>query len=376
MSHFQDSFYYLIHLVRCAIHDKAPSELPVGAMFDSVYKCAVSHDIANIAYYSIERLQNKPEAALLKKWEARRNSAIIREMNQSFARDEIVEALGEAGIRCAEVQGTRLKELYPSPEYRTMSDIDFIVEPKNLGDTRGILEKLGYDCHYFRDFDVDGFREPNIYVEMHTSFFAKDTDFHGFLGDPFAEAKDTDGASVTVSEETLYLYTVLHTAKHYYFAGCGIRRVLDLYLLNRAYPHIAESEKVKSFFEELGLSDFVGDMCELAQCWFGEDEKVPDERLSKMVETIKKSGIHGTVSQKLANSLARNKSKGIRNVKTAYVLRRLFPEKWVMVANYPVLKKLPILMPFCWIHRNVKAVTKNRGRLSEEIKNLKNADLK
>ena len=57
MRKFQDEFDYLIHLVRCAVHGEAPQELPEGFDFQRVYECGEYHHIANIAFYSVEKLQ-------------------------------------------------------------------------------------------------------------------------------------------------------------------------------------------------------------------------------------------------------------------------------------------------------------------------------
>lgn len=363
-----DSYDYLIHLVRCAIHDHAPSELFDGAVFDSVYKCGTAHDIANLAYYSVEKLQKGPEADLLRRWESKRNSAILRDMNQDHARDELLSELGKQGISSVEVQGTVIKHLYPRPEYRTMSDMDLIVRPDDLGRAYAVLESLGYECSYFRDYDVNAYRDPNIHIEIHTAFFSDHPDYDAVMPDPFAEE--------TVNGEVLYLYNVLHTAKHYFYAGCGIRRVLDMYYLNKNYRDAAKSEAVREVFEKLGITEFVRDISELAECWFGEEERQPDVRLSEMIDIIKKAGVHGTERQKLKGTLERDKAAGKGNAKARYVLRRLFPEKWVMVENYPVLKKAPVLYPFCWVHRAFRAITGNRRRIASEIRDLRDPHTK
>ena len=361
---------YLIHLVRCAIHNITPSEIPDGVIFDSVYKLAVRHDIVNLAYCSIKMLENKPESDLMKKWDALHNEGIIRDLNQKFARDELTEALETAGIHNTEVQGTVIKPLYPLPEYRTMSDIDIIVEPEKLSRVYSILEELGYKCSYFRDYDINAERKPNINVEIHTSFFAVDSDFCGVLGDPFAD-KSEGSYHVTMNRDTVYLYNILHTAKHYFFAGCGIRRILDIYFLNREYADVATKPGTRALFTALGIADFVRDASELAECWFGEKERNPRTELCEMADIIIGAGVHGTGRRKLMNQLEKNAKKGT-NV-NFYVLRRVFPEKWKMYQRYPVLKRYPVLWPFCWSHRLFYALIKKRSAIRIEIDTIRDA---
>jgi len=368
-----DEYDYLIHLVRCAIHEKTPSECPNGVSFDSVYDAAKSHDIANIAFYSVEKLSAKPEEELFVKWRAKRDSAIVRDMNQSYAADELRLAFGEAGIRSVEVQGTRLKAFYPRHEYRTMSDIDFIIDKGDLDRASEILEGLGYRCKNERGIEVDGFRRPNIYVEIHTTFFSELSEYCGILGDPFDSVKnDTDG----VSREIFYLYNVLHAAKHYFGDGCGIRRVLDMYYLSRSFADVAESDYVKETLRLAGITGFAADMAELADCLFGETETEVPERLCEMLATVKSAGVHGNIDRRLKNRLEKDKKSGAKHVKFRYAMRRIFPEKWVLHQNYPVLRRHPWLTPFCVVHRSVKVAVKKPGKVVREIKAIKDTDVK
>lgn len=372
MRTFSDECDYLIHLVRCAIHNDAPSEILDGAMFDSVYKCGMRHDVANIAYYSVEKLQTKPGTELLLKWERRRDRAVIREINQSYARDEILAEFERCGISSTEVQGTRVKQLYPCPEYRTMSDIDFMIPKTALKQAAKVLESLGYECEMIADVEVDGFREPNINIEVHTGFFAEGSKFYGKLETPF---KDGVSGAIIADDRLLYLYNVLHIAKHYYIAGCGIRRILDLYLLNRHYADIAHSDDTESFFREVGIADFIRDASALAECWFGETETDPDASLADMAEIIKTSRVHGTAKRKTAQILEKQRGKSI-NPKVGYLLERLFPGKMTLKIRYPVLKKYPVLLPFFWFHRLFNAIGKNNRRTKAELQDLKDADVK
>ncbi len=362
MVSFADEYDYLIHLVRCAIHDQTPSELPDGVIFDSVYNCGVAHSIANIAWYSLDKLGALPAAELYEKWSANKDHAIVRDMNQSFARDELTEAFEVANIPVTEVQGTKLKALYPRPEYRTMSDIDFIIPRKYLSEAERILTELGYSCRNTTGVEVDGFRRPNMIVEVHTEFFPKDSEYHGIMGDPF---------DFTDYDEMLYVYSILHTAKHYFREGCGIRRVLDVYLLNIHLPDIRKRAGVIDILAKAGVSEFAEDMSVLARCWFGDVPKEPPERLGEMISVIKESGTHGTETRRLTNRFAGEKNKGAKNIKARYVLHRIFPGMQVLRVNYPVLKRFPVLTPFCWFHRIFGAITRKRKRISREVKTVR-----
>jgi len=375
MRSVHDEYDYLIHLVRCAIHDQTPSEIPDGVIFDSVYNSGVLHDVANIAFYSVEKLSVKPQDELYSKWESRKNSAVIRDINQSFAEDEIIYAFKDADIRSIGYQGTRMKALYPEREYRTMSDIDFVIDRDRLAEAREILEGLGYKCRDIRGVEVDGFRRPNIFVELHTELFPENSDFYEVLPDPFDGAVEEDRGRYAPSRKMFYIYNVLHIVKHYRYAGCGIRRILDLYYLNREYRDIAESSDTAMIFDDLETGDFVRDASIIAECWFGDGGDVP-ERLFEMASVIRSAGVHGTDEKKTENALLKNKSCSGKGGKSGYIIRRAFPKKAVLEERYPVLKKHPVLTPFCYTHRFFRAAVKSRKRISAEIKTIRDTDKK
>ena len=345
MVKFRDECDYLIHLVRTALHNQQPQELPHGFDFERVYQFGRHHQVENIAFYSVEKLTQKPQGELYAKWEACRNRAMILDINQHYAAQEIRTGLQEAEVPALELQGTKIKPLYPQPDYRTMSDIDFIVASQNLQKAREVLEQLGYQCEEKGGVEVDAFRMPNIHVELHTAYFPDDCEYVHVMGKPFAAAEDTN---------LLYVYNILHIAKHYFWKGCGIRRVLDAYYLNRAYGEILDSDYVDGMFQAADVQEFAAQLSDLANRWFGETDTIEDR--TDMEIYLLNSGLHGTARNRVENRLKiMNGDKG-RFYKLRYFSWRILGDKQMLYATYPVLKRWKILYPFCWIHRAFRAL--------------------
>ena len=103
-----EEYGYLIHLLRCGIHGDSPRELPEGLSFETLFRYAMEHDVASLAFCAVEKLRGKPERELYDKWKLRRDLALARDMNQEFARQEILDAFQEQGIPYKELQGTVL----------------------------------------------------------------------------------------------------------------------------------------------------------------------------------------------------------------------------------------------------------------------------
>ena len=355
---------YLLRWVASAIHDTTPAELPAGLSFQKIYDLAMMHDVCNLAFYAVEKLQRKPDEPLYTQWRTRRDLALMRDMHQEHAREELVKAFREKDIPFLELQGTVIKEYYPHREYRTMSDLDFIVPTERLDEAGQILRNLGYALRIQGNFEIDGKRAPNIYVELHTEYFPKNTFLYNSMGDP--DFRKDKSPEETIRE--FYLYNVIHVAKHYFSAGCGIRRVLDLYLLQARYGEELEHMDIDRDLEKVGIADFTGEINALAQDWFRPEGFRWTE--SQMAEQILLSPLHGQRENFIHSRITDIGGEGTARpvAKLKYLLHRLFPGRVVMHKHYPFLKKWVILYPFCWIHRGIKLVTS--GRLSRAKKEL------
>lgn len=360
---------YLIHLVRCAIHNLQPREPEAGLDLQIVYEFGAYHQVANIAFYSVEKLKNKPEAELYSKWQACRDLAIMLDINQNYAASEIRESLGAAGIRLLELQGTKIKQFYPQSDWRTMSDIDFVIDQENIPKAAEILTELGYHDQDMYLGELNAYRPVNINIELHTEYFVETSEYREVLHSPF-DSVDENGQCKT---DAFYLYNILHIAKHYFDGGCGLRRVLDMYYLNQNCGSLIDRKRTQEALEKVGLTKFAADFGELADAWFGREEQAfPD---GKMVRYVITSGHFGTLAYGRMNRMAKVIDKNDRFAKQKYVLRRVFPSGEILRTRYPVLERHKILYPFCWVHRGVCALLPGSfKRIRKEVEAVKMVD--
>lgn len=366
---FLDECDYLIHLIKCAIHNEQPQELPEGLNFEMVYNCGAYHQVANIAFSSVSKLVNKPEQSLYQKWKACRDKAVIVHFNQIHARNEIVSGFEQMGIRFLEVQGTKIKGLYPQPEWRTMSDIDFIIDFDNLLKGQDILQSLGYECKVINGVEVNGFRAPNIHVEIHTEYFPRNAEYHTTMRPPFSSVEDAGEYSLS----EFYLYNMLHIAKHYFASGCGIRRILDAYYLNLNYGEVIDKDYVQSVLEKTNAGGFLNELGTLADRWFGREDR-PGNR-SDMERYILGSGLHGTRANTLNNRMRSAREKHGRFYRMKHIFSRTLGTPEGLRKRYPVLNRWKILYPFCWLLRLFSGLLpRKRKRFRKEMRALASVD--
>ena len=344
-----DVFDYLIHLTAAAINNTKPEELPENLTFKQVFSFGAPHEIVNLVYYSIEKLEKKPDEPLLTKWRELRDHAIVKDINQTAMAEEYRNMLKEAKIPFYEMQGTRMKSLYPSSDMRTMSDMDFIIDRENIFKANEIFKAAGYETEIILDNEIQFSLPPNIFVEVHT-YFSPDGDRSADYLKELIISEDEK-----LNEKAFYLFSILHTAKHYFARGCGIRRILDIYLLNRKYPDMLGDEFIKKCLKKSGMLTFAKNISLLADYWFGESHK-ETKTIRKMGILIKTSALHGVFDGNANDSIKMRKAYGMKSAKLKYLLNRIFPPLILMVQMFPILGKHRLLLPVFWVYRWLRAI--------------------
>lgn len=367
MEKFDNECQYLLHLIKCVLNDTQPEEKPAELSFEKLMRIARKHDVANIAYYGVEKLKNKPDDELNKKWAEARDKAIIREFTQTYEFETLTQALVSEKIRHLCLKGIWLKDLYPQRDMRTMSDIDILVDDENTGRIKDIMASLGYEGVPDDDEDDDHHdayrKKPIMLVEMHRQLFGNNGNvYFEILPDPWKQAYEDSPYVWKFNENWAFLYIFAHLEKHYSKQGTGIRSIMDIYVYLKHKEKELDWEYIYSELDKIGKSQICRDIIQLSNIWFGDAETSP--KYEKMAEFIFGSGLYGNKMHSILNNYNRMSGK-------KYLLFRLFPPMSVMNKKYPVLKKVPVLLPIFWIVRMISIPLFKSKNIKKEINFIK-----
>ena len=120
-------------------------------------------------------------------------------------------------------------------------------------------------------------------------------------------------------------------------------------------------ECARELLEKAGIYRFAAEISKLAEICFSDKPK--DEFSDTILSYIFSGGMYGTFQNKMTVMKSKDKST------VKYLLQRLFMPYKSMVILYPILNKLPILLPFCWVARFFKMLFGgNSKRALGEIK--------
>jgi len=182
-----------------------------------------------------------------------------------------------------------------------------------------------------------------------------------FLLDPFSYAHQINNSGrFELSPEDMYIYLIVHNAKHYIRKGTGIRQFIDFIV----YEHTRDINQnyVEKRLDEIGLGWFKRNSDQLLECWVNGTD-IPSE-LDEMQNTVFSSGSYGSAESKVRINI--NNASGNKVSSAGYLRYRFFPPYRIMKASYPVLRKKPWLLPAVWIYRiSFKGVPRVKRHLKE-----------
>ncbi len=352
---------YFFKLLQASLNNQQPPEPDNDVNFQQIYKFAKAHNLLNVCFYAVEKLKNKPDNPLYKKWENHRNMVIHRNMIQRMEFDSIKSILKKNRVAFMPIKGFLVSDLYPESDFRYMADLDFLIKD-DLKKVGQLIENLGYKPKTIGTVHHDEYTKPPfMIVELHHEIISISSPYYSYYENVFDRCLTNNQVEYNMSGEDFYIFMLVHFHKHYKESGAGIRSVLDFYYLNKKFLPNLDNEYIYNELEKLDLIDFYKTITEIADKWF---EKYNFSNLSQEEKYILSSGTYGNEENKIINR--KGNKKGV-----SFLLSRLFPPMLWMKDHYHILKKYPALLPVMYVYRLIKAVFCKNENLKEEFDILK-----
>ena len=358
----------LIYLITCVINGITPDAERmerISQNLEELYQLAAFHQVTALAAAALSRggIRDKQfmNALAISAW---RESVMGKEL------ERVEEAFEKAGIWHMTLKGFVLKECYPGPGLRQMSDIDLLIDPAGEAASDEIMASLGFNRKDDpgHDFENHGMyvKEPVSCFEIHWKLMGKKTLYQEGYSyyDEIEDRLLTDESDPLVryfSEEDFYLYMIAHEYKHYNFGGTGLRSLVDTYVYLKKKRKELDGSYIRREAGKMGISDFEKNNRQLAMKVFapGGYDSLTKEEKEQLIYYIS-SGTYGVI-----NHVAANKARNMGRRK--FLWSRFFPPMSAVKKQYPVFYKYKILLPFLPFYR----IFTHSGRVKYEIDALK-----
>lgn len=346
----------LFALVRSALMEKPMSDqekaLYDPAQLPALYQISRRHDIAQIVGKALDAngLSGAPE--IMSKFETQRYSAVFRYEQLNYVENELFCALEAAKIPFLPLKGSVVRSQYPHQWLRTSCDVDVLVPETELENAvKYLVENCGYTRQGKGSHDVALLSPDWQHVELHYTL-VEDAYLGGHMLTGLWDLVVPKAGYqywYVMPDGLFYYYHIAHMAKHFVLGGCGIRPLIDLWLLDKQ-PH---DEKMRNdLLEQGGLLPFAKSVRRLSRVWL--ECAVADELSLQMQNYVLRGGVYGTTENLVKVSQVKQGGKG------SYALSRIFLHYDVLKYQYPVLEKHRWLMPVCQVRRWCKLVLGGR----------------
>ncbi|MGL4570214.1 MAG: nucleotidyltransferase domain-containing protein [Clostridium sp.] len=352
--------------------------------WESILKLSEEHKVKGIIYSSIDwgkKLTFSKE--IINTW---KRDTFISAVSQSRHLTETANILNEFSIKDIKVialKGLVVRELYPIPDLRTMSDSDILVHKCDLEKVSEILKENGYckneekDNHGAHFIYTKDFCYP---IEVHWTlinddFFKGSKSFEEDVWDRIDEVSINGAKTYSLALEDLALHLCAHMAVHIAYGGFGVRQLCDLVLLVEKRGVEIDWDVFLNKVSKSGIDKFVFIIFKICNELF--NMKIPFN-ISKeisfnrkyvdiLIEDIFRDGVYASndMHNVFANEFAFDKEE-ITAFKKFILF--IFPPIKKMSEKYNYAKKYKLLIPIAWIHHLFSGITRNEYKFIDKVK--------
>lgn len=359
---------FMLKTVGAVLAGETPPQPPQDLPFDLVCRLASRNTVQGFLYSAHPDGGDFLPADLYQKLKKSYQTAAFRDIQQEEMRAVLRQRFQEAQIDFMFLKGAHLKALYPAPELRFMVDMDTLVRTEDIARAKEILLSLGFQLKTDNGKDIIFLKPPFLTVELHRSLFQEENAMYAYFADVWTRAQKGENAcEYEMTGNDLYVYTLAHLAEHYLEAGSCFRPLMDLYLLEAKRKDALDFDYIRAQFSALGIEKFAENIRRLAKAMFAGAPY--DDTLTMMENYIV---LGPPVKDAAAAAIAASSSSS----RAARILKSAFPPYKNMVQRYPVLKKIPILLPILWIWRLLSYAFTKDERIRQKRERLKNENRK
>lgn len=380
----KQQFIYLLELISSVINGTKP-QFKNDVEWMSIFVAAKGHSVENLLYYAVCGFSQEEKNSLPKKiLDALNNAnkyAILKEANQQYEADLLINEFEKQGIKNMPVKGYFYKHAYPQADMRSMTDIDIVYDSQKQKEVIETIKKCGFIIDTIDDVQICCKKLPFLFLELHkTPVNPGEANYKYFLNSfNMAKKRDNYCYSYEMMPEIAYIYMIDHIAYHFVKGGVGIRMLMDVYIFFKEFSKTVDLEYIKQQLEITNLTKFEQYIKNLAFSWFSP-QKVNLE-IDRTGEFIILSNTYGRMSVSILQTAIKDSQSQINNNKKPsalkFFLKGIFPSYNRMKNAFPTVGRYPVLYPFSWFYWwYYRGFVKKNIRKSNILSRIKYTDKK
>lgn len=317
---------------------------------EKVHTFAKKHDLSQFIGAALAKKEIAVSKTAFQYYQNVMFTTVVRMQKISYEYDRACEALENAGIQFVPLKGAVIKNYYPEFWLRTSCDIDILVHKNDLEKAIAAINSNNrFQVSKKHYHDVSLMTADGIHIELHFSILEANSNLDAVLKDVWAytEPQENHKFLMRLTPEFFLFHIYAHTTYHFFKGGCGIKTIIDIFLLENNLQYNNDSLEV--LLKKAKIKQFRQELKALSNVWFSNASH------SEITPSIEKYIFSGGVYGSRKNSIM---VRSTDQLYSRYVLRRIFVPYNILCSAYPILNKHKYLTPVFEVVRWVRFLFK------------------
>ena len=341
--------------------------------WSEIFKLAKAHKVEGIIYSTLNKsgLTSYIDEGELKDIKLNTFNVGIKQLKHIRNLSHIFTKIIDSNIKIIVLKGLVVREFYPNPEQRSMSDADILVKCEDIERVKALL--INNDYRLLEDHEASHhmafYNNNGSMIELHWNLFKRDgftsklEEYEKKIWEDTIEVKVGEASVLSLGYEDLALHLCMHMAAHLAATGFGVRQLCDLVLLVEKegksidWNKFIEKSKIYKFEKFNAVIFKVCNILFNMEIPYQIDTSKVDSKayIEAIISEIFESGVHGKsdMTNQFGHQIAFNFNGKDENATLGAFkrfIRFLFPRIEDMSEKYSYAKKVKILTPIAWIH--------------------------
>ncbi len=361
----------LLKIIKTALSD-IPIEIKDTFDYKELLKLSIKHHITPLVFNGLYKIYG--DIKELQEFRQHTYKMVYHDQNQLYFIDLIEKSFKDNGIDYMLLKGASIKKYYPSSELRLMSDIDVLIKTEQYEKIREALLQIGLTEVAESNHELIWKSDSGVNIELHKHLIPTyNDDYYAYYTDPWKKFAKGEGNRFQMSPEDEYIYIFTHMTKHYRDGGIGLRHIIDIYFFALKNPDL-DMQYIENELEKPELNEFHKNILNMIDVWFnGKQATVLSDY---MTERIIKSGAYGLIDARDYANAARKSAMAasVSVAKKRAILHSMFLPLSELKKKYPILRKMPFLLPVMWVVRWIDAILNKRDNIARQAERIGRID--
>lgn len=330
-----------------------------------LHKLSKAHDLAHIVGDALIKNDLINNDEVKSKFQKQIMLAAYRYEKINYELECLCKVLNEAEIPFIPLKGSVIRQYYPEPWMRTSCDIDILVHEEQVDQAaQRVVDTLGYTYKKKNYHDISLMSGGGVHLELHFSIKENQKNIDALLTKCWDYAISHRNYEYKFSNEFFLFHQLAHASYHFLNGGCGIRPILDVYLLEKKLAF--DRGILNDMLMKTGIKTFFEALTRLSDAWFADGAY--DDGICRMEKFVLSEGVYGNDKNSIV--ISQQSEKG----RLGYIFHRIWMPYESLCLLYPKLCGRRYLQPFYEVKRWLKIfkpeVRKRKSCDLDIIKNL------